>query len=371
VKSLFLSKGVEFTIVSAITIKTKNMSNSLKWIAVPMLSFSAMLVNAQKPEKVKVVQVQNEKKVDIIIGDKLFTSFLYPDSLEKPVLYPVSAGNGTVITRGFPINPKPYELTDHPHHLGIWFSFGNVNGLDFWNNSREIPEAEKKNYGWIKTEGVLEASDGKTGTLAYRANWTNQANDVLLEELTRFEFIGTGSERTIDRKTTLTAVTDVVFTDSKEGVYGMRLAHELQIPTVEDKKFTDDKGVVTIVKGKKDEIANGNYLTSEGKEGEGVWSTRAKWCKVYGKMGNDSVSIAIIDHPSNVNYPTYWHARGYGLFSANPLGEKIFTNGKIEKNLTLKAGESVTLRYRIVVDNNKKSSSVDRLNTLAEQFAKQ
>ena len=54
----------------------------------------------------------------------------------------------------------------------------------------------------------------------------------------------------------------------------------------------------------------------------------AGWCKVYGKMGNDSISIAIIDHPENPNYPTFWHARGYGLFAANPLGEKIFTNGK-------------------------------------------
>ena len=53
-------------------------------------------------------------------------------------------------------------------------------------------------------------------------------------------------------------------------------------------------------------------------------------------MGADSVSIAIIDHPQNPNYPTFWHARGYGLFAANPLGEKIFTNGKSEKNLSLK-----------------------------------
>lgn len=346
------------------------MTFSIKWLAIPVLSFAMGTVSAQKREKVRVVQVQGQKKVDIFIADKLFTSFIYPDTLEKPTLFPVYAANGTVVTRGFPVNPKPDEPTDHPHHLGIWFNFENVNGLDFWNNSFAIPQEKKKAYGWIKTDNILETSDGKTGSLAYHANWTNQANEVLLEELTRFEFTGSGNERIIDRKTTLTAVKDVTFTDAKDGMLGMRLAHELQIPSTEDKKFTDDKGIVTIVKGEKDKIANGNYVTSEGKEGDAAWSTRAKWCKVYGKMGNDSVSITIIDHPSNVNYPTYWHARGYGLFAANPLGEKIFTNGASAKNLTLKAGESVTFRYRILVDNNKQSTSAARLNELAEQFAK-
>ena len=98
------------------------------------------------------------------------------------------------------------------------------------------------------------------------------------------------------------------------------------------------KAMLPIVKASTDSIANGNYLTSEGKEGDSAWSTRARWCKMYGKMGSDSVSVVIIDHPSNTNYPTYWHARGYGLFAANPLGENIFTNGKLTKNLSLKTG---------------------------------
>lgn len=154
---------------------------------------------------------------------------------------------------------------------------------------------------------------------------------MLLEETTRFEFSGNDHQRIIDRITVLKADTLVTFTDAKDGLLGLRLAHALQIPTSEDEKFTDDKGNVTVVKGGTDKIANGNYLTSEGKQGNDAWSTRGVWCKVYGKMGNDSISITIMDHPQNPNYPTFWHARGYGLFAANPLGEKIFTNGKSEK----------------------------------------
>ncbi|PWT93223.1 MAG: hypothetical protein C5B54_02235, partial [Acidobacteria bacterium] len=135
-----------------------------------------------------------------------------------------------------------------------------------------------------------------------------------------------------------------------------------------DQKFTDNKGNVTIVK-KSDSVASGNYLTSEGKQGDSAWSTRAVWCKMYGKMGKDSISITIMDHPGNPNYPTFWHARGYGLFAANPLAEKIFTNGKSEKNLRLAKGQSVRFYYRIVIDDGKATPSAEKLNKVAKQFA--
>jgi hypothetical protein len=328
------------------------------------------IVLAQRKEPVTVVKSAKENKVDIFIGGRLFTSFLYPDSLEKPVLYPLRAADGTIVTRGFPLNPKPGDPTDHPHHIGLWFNFENLNGLDFWNNSYAIPKNKKNLYGWIRTDRLLEAKGGNTGVLAYHANWTNQQKEVILEETTHFEFSGNQNERIIDRITTLKADKDAVFKDAKDGMLGLRLAHELQMPTKEDEKFTDDKGNVTIVKGGTDHVANGNYMTSAGKTGNDVWSTRGIWCKVFGKIGADSVSIAIIDHPKNPNYPTFWHARGYGLFAANPLGEKIFTNGKSEKNLSLKKGESVTFRYRIIINNGNQTISAAKLNASAENFAK-
>jgi len=72
-----------------------------------------------------------------------------------------------------------------------------------------------------------------------------------------------------------------------------------------------------------------------------------------------------------VNYPTFWHARGYGLFAANPLGERIFTNGKSYKDLQLKKGESVIFRFRIVIDEGAKTISSDTLNRMADEFAEE
>jgi hypothetical protein len=344
------------------------MINGLKFILAGMLASITGLASLAQQQQVQLVKT-TEGKVDILVGKKIFTSFLYPDSLEKPVLFPVNAANGTAVTRGFPLQPVAGDANDHPHHIGIWFNFENVNGLDFWNNSYAIPKEKKQQYGWIKTDTVTTA-DGPTGTLTYHANWTNQANTVLLEENTRYQFSGNEQERTIDRLTVLRADTTVLFADAKDGMFAIRLAHALQIPTSKDQKFTDDKGNVEVVKGGSDKVANGNYFSSEGKEGDSVWSSRARWCKVFGRIGADSVTVVIFDHPSNPNYPTYWHARGYGLFAANPLGEKIFTNGARARNLQLEKGDSVTFRYRVFVHDGRFTPSVAQLDAIAADFAK-
>jgi len=323
---------------------------------------------SQQP--VKIIKAARGTQINIFIGGKPFTSFLFPDTLEKPVLYPIRAADGKAITRGFPRDPKPGDPTDHPHHLGLWLNYENLNGLDFWNNSYAIPANKKDQYGWIRTDRILETKGGQKGALAYHANWTDRQKNVIVEETTRYIFSGNAHERIIDRITTLKADVKAFFKDAKDGMLGLRVAHELQMPTTKDQAFTDDKGNVTIVKGGTDAIPTGNYLTSEGKTGNDAWSTRGVWCKMYGKMGQDSVSITIIDHPQNPNYPTFWHARDYGLFAANPLGEKIFTNGKSEKNLTLEKGQSVTFKYRIVIQNGSTTLTAAELNKMAKAFGR-
>jgi len=333
-----------------------------------LLACAPLLLNAQQAEYVTLTKVKNENKIDIRVGRSLFTRFIYPDSLEKPVLFPVYDAAGTIVTRGFPVEPRPGEPIDHPHHLGLWFTYENVNGLDFWNNSYAIPLEKKSQYGWIKTDSILDIVSGTIGILRYHAIWVNQQNQTLMEENTRYEFSGTGNQRIIDRITELKADTDIVFADAKDGMLGLRLTRELQIPNGREQYFSDNKGNATAVN--KDTFSNGDYLTSEGKRGDSAWGTRGRWCKVFGKIKDDSVSITIFDHTGNPNYPTFWHARGYGLFAANPLGEKIFTNGKSVLNLKLKKNENIVFRYRIFIQNGRSTSTVYDLNQMANSFNK-
>ncbi len=346
-------------------IKMNSFSKSILFFATCFFSFGLF---AQQNEKIQVLKNSKRQEVIITAGGKPFTTFIYPDSLEKPALYPIYAPDESIITRGFPINTRANDPQDHPHHIGLWLNYENVNGLDFWNNSYAIPQKDKSKYGWIKTDSILETKNGKEGILKYSASWKDTHENILLTEVTSFIFHADKNERIIDRITTLTAMQDVSMPDAKDGLMGLRVTHELQLPSNETKKFTDNKGNITVVKT--DSVSTGNYLTSKGKEGDSAWGTRAVWCMLYGKMNNDTVSIAVIDHPGNIGYPTYWHARGYGLFAANPLGQKIFSNGKEELNFGLKKGESVTFRYRIVISSSNKRLATEEINKLSDEFAK-
>lgn len=311
--------------------------------------------------------VPGQQKVVITIGGKPFTEFVYADSMEKPFLYPIYAPDGQTITRGFPWNPQPNDPTDHPHHIGLWFNYEKVNGLDFWNNSYAIPAEKKKQYGWIRTQKIVEATSGEKGKLVYEADWMDQAKNVLMKEKTTFIFSG-GAANVIDRTTELTAVQNVTFPDAKDGMLGLRVAHELELPVTETKEYKDDKGNITKVSATKDATVTGNYLTSQGKEGDAAWGTRANWCMMYGKKGGDAISIAIIDNPQNPGFPTYWHARNYGLFAANPLGQKIFSEGKEVMNFRLLKGATTTFKYRIVIASGKERLSASAVDAFAIGF---
>ena len=88
--------------------------------------------------KVQLIRNEVEKKVDVLIDGKLFTAYRYPDNIMKPVLYPLVTPEGTSITRKYPLEKSVGERVDHPHHVGVWLNYGDVNGLDFWNNSEVI-----------------------------------------------------------------------------------------------------------------------------------------------------------------------------------------------------------------------------------------
>lgn len=329
-----------------------------------------LLLSAQTNNNVQVKQDATKKKISVTIGGKPFTDFVYTDTMEKPFLYPIYAANGQTITRGFPWNPQPNDPVDHPHHIGLWFNYENVNGLDFWNNSFAIAPEKKKQYGWIRTEKITETASGKQGKIVYLANWTDQQKNILLQEKTTLLFSVINGSRVIDRTTEFTAVQDVSFPDAKDGMLGLRVAHELELPVKQTKEYKDDKGIVTKVLATKDSSVTGNYLTSEGKQGDAAWGTRGNWCMMYGKKGGDTISIVIIDHPKNPGYPTYWHARNYGLFAANPLGQKVFSEGKLVMDYKLKKGQIANFRYRIVVASGKEKLSPEAINQLVRSFEK-
>src|ERR671930_139803 len=180
--------------------------------------------------RIDVIPRDAERRVDILVDGQPFTSYIYPTTLKKPVLYPLRAASGAVVTRGWPLEPRPGERVDHPHQVGLWFDYGDVNGLDFWNNSEAIPAARAPVMGTILHRAVRRAESGAgEGVLEVTAEWIDHEGKALLREDTRFVFRAAAGLRSIDRITTLTALGQAVtFIDNKEGLIGIRVARALE-----------------------------------------------------------------------------------------------------------------------------------------------
>ena len=322
-----------------------------------------------------LVDYRAEKKVDVFIDGDIFTSYIYPSNLEKPVLFPVRTSAGTVITRGYPLEPRGGERVDHPHQVGVWFNFGDVNGFDFWNNSSAIPAEKKSHYGRVLHRGVKRAESREDlGVLEVAADWQVPAEDgswhTLLQENTIFEFGGDDNTRTIDRITQLTAQEDeVVFTDNKEGMFAIRVAREFEHPSDEPLVFTDANGNPEKVEKLDNEGVNGNYLNSEGIEGADAWGKKASWVSLSSNIAEESISISIFDHPDNSGYPSHWHARGYGLFSVNNFGAKAFDENADPILVKLAPGESMVFRHRLHI-NSGSHATAEQLEKIFEDFSK-
>lgn len=297
---------------------------------------------------VEFVSNENEKKVDVYIDDVFFTSYIYPNDMEKQVLYPIHSASGEIITRGFPLDPRPFERVDHPHHVGLWFNFGDVNGLDFWNNSFAIKSEDKHKFGTIKFDKITSINNEK-GELITDAKWEDSEGNVLLNEETTYYFSGQDSLRTIQRTTKLTAVTEVNFSGNKEGLIGLRLDRTFEEPATKPGRFLDAKGMVTDVPVLNNDGVNGVYRNAEGITGANVWSKRSPWVALRADKNGEIITIVIIDNEENANFPAWSHARGYGLFATNNLGGRDFDENAAPVNINLNPGDQIVFKHIILI----------------------
>ncbi len=327
------------------------------------LFFCSILTSQAQSNQIQVTHNEAQKRVSVTVDGKPFTAYIYPGPtvLKKPVLYPILSAGGNFITRGWPLDPRPDERIDHPHHVGMWFNYGDVNGHDFWNNSTEIGKEHKGPFGTIVHTSVKSMKSGKAqAELVVTADWLDKDGKAMLQETTTYQFRAGADNRIIDRITTLKAVgQDVVFKDNKEGLIAVRMARQLEQPSTKAEMFTDAQGVATKVPVLNNAGVTGLYHTSEGVEGDAVWGTRAQWTKLTGTLGNETVSVVLSDDPKNIGYPTYWHARGYGLFAANPLAPSVMSSGKAPAlNYTLPLGKTVTFRHRLLIQSGDVSEAM-------------
>ena len=278
----------------------------------------------------------------IEIDGQLFSEYVVKGT-PRPFLYPVIGAAGENVVRNFPMRTDVEgEAKDHKHHRALWFTHGSVNGMDFWS--------EVKDFGRQQSAGFSEVTmEGAKGSFTADTNWVTHDGKPVLSDSRKITITALpNGEKQLDFDITLKATEgDVVFGDTKEGTMAIRVCPQLSF---------------------KDEAATGRAYNTQNDKNKQVWGKRSNWVCYYGPDPKGSaVGVVIFEHPKNFRAPTWWHARDYGLFAANPFGIHDFEDKKEEKTLgdhKLAIGESLTLRYRFYFANGK-----PRPEGLAERFA--
>ena len=168
------------------------------------------------------------------------------------------------------------------------------------------------------------------GSFTTKNDWVAKDGKVVGTDERVFTVYSLPDARLFDYTITIKASNGpVVFGDTKEGTMAMRLAPPLRVT------------------GK---AAKGQITTSGGHRDGAAWGKRNAWVDYSGPVEDKPVGVAIFDHPSNLRHPTWWHARQYGLFAANPFGIHDFERKPASTgDHTLKSGETLTFRYRFYI----------------------
>ena len=278
----------------------------------------------------------SDKGAIVKVDGELFTEYLtgYGEGeiLDTPILWPILGPTGKAMTRSYPMaEGHKSERKDHPHHRSLWFNHGDVNGFSFWH--QEV----------IKHVRFVEMTSGPTGKIVTENQWTNREGQLQCCDQRTLVFGADADSRWIDVEVVLKAVDiPVKFGDTKEGTFGVRVAGTMKVDAA---KPNARHGVPET-----DPSWGGHVVNSEGQLDGDAWGKRAAWVDYYGPVENETVGLAILNHPSSFRFPTYWHVRTYGLFAANPFGIHDFEKDKsADGSLTLQPGESVAFRYRVLL----------------------
>ncbi len=303
--------------------KTKYLGTVLRTIPAEGTMIYVMTPNTDSGESRKGVEFRaTGGNLDVRIAGHPFTVYR-TDEPTKPYFWPVIGPTGTAITRAYPMEAVAGEDRDHPHQRSLWFTFGNVNGYDFWAPDPLNKPSPK--FGKIKETSRKTISGPALGVLRTTDDWLGPDGKAVCSDERTVTFYDTTQGRVFDFDVTMKAPNEpVTFNDTKEGMFGFRVASSM------------DSAKTT----------GGKIINAEGVTNEAAWGKASPWVDYTGPLAGKTVGIAILNHPDSFRHPTTWHVRPYGLFAANPFGGHDF--GQKESGThSIPAGESIRVRYRV------------------------
>ena len=264
------------------------------------------------------------ERIHIDIDGQSFSDFYFGPDAPKPYLHPLRSASGKIVTRRFPMEKVEGETTSDQHHRSLWLGFKSVNGYNYWENESSYND---KNAGKAVTRSIDDVKSGEhSGLIAATIMWLAPSGEPQLEEHRRMTISADGKMRIVDVEIDLKAVVKTTFADSKDGAFSVRVAESMS-----EKKG----GLLTNAEG--------------GRTMAQTWGKPASWVDYSGEVDGEKVGIALFEHPGSFHHPSRWHIRDYGLLAVNPFGANAFDKALPVQTTVLEAGQTIHLRYRVVV----------------------
>ena len=291
------------------------LQNSCKVILALILLCTAAWC-ADETAKPAVTVKQSDGRIDVNVADQPFAAYVYKDEkIPRPYWTAVHAPNGVQVTRNHP-PVEGQDDTDHDTmHPGIWQAFGDLGGADFWRNKAQV-----KHQGF-----VVEPNAGPDYALFTVENAYVDGEKLIAREMCRYTLRvdELGYYLLID-STFFDGTDAFTFGDQEEMGLGVRVATPMAVKN------------------------GGTLLNSEGgKDEAGVWGKSAAWCDYSGVIDGKPVGITLMPNPANFR-PSWFHARDYGFFAANPFGRNAMTGGE-KSAIEVKLGETFEVGYGVFI----------------------
>lgn len=260
--------------------------------------------------------------------DRVLVGYRYYDVPFKPYV----AKLFTPDSRNILLDSPP----DHVHHHGLMFAVS-VDGTDFWEE--QIAPGRQRHVE-ISSVKVDSSNGMETVCFAQSLEWMNPANGQLLLneqrtlELAQFE----GSNATVLTWRSIFSLPhdkqSVVFSGNHYFGLGMRFVRSM-----------DEKGTFFNADNKTGKVYRGDERL-----------VRSKWCAYTADIQGKPVTVAMLDHPENTRYPATWFTM------AEPFAYLSATMALHEEPLTVKAGQTLSLCYGVVVwDGMKEPAQVEQM----------
>ncbi|QDV40824.1 hypothetical protein Enr13x_06600 [Stieleria neptunia] len=296
------------------------MNPRIKLTIAAWLCFSAA-VEAQRPE---LTFREGDGRVVIEVNGEAIAHYVYrDDAIPRPYFAHVKTPGGIQVTRHHP--PQSGDRSDHATmHPGIWLAFGDLGGEDFWRNKASV-----RHVDFLQEP----ASERNMGSFIEKKQYTGSDGRIVCDEEFRFAVLAKPEAILFVVESIFSGTQPFSFGDQEEMGLGVRVATPVT------------------------EVAGGNLTDAEGRAGaKTIWGNAAAWCDYSGVIDGQRVGVTVMSHPTNFR-ETWWHARDYGLITANPFGRAAMKQGAASR-IVVQPGETFRLRFAVYVHSGAEDDAI-------------